>query len=87
MLIAALLLFNHLAPKDYEIVNNPPRGNHIIAFGDSLTYGTGAAPGEDYPSQLGHMLGLQVINAGIPGDTTASALSRIDQIIDQHPDI
>ena len=27
-------------------------GSTVIAFGDSITYGTGARPGEDFPGQL-----------------------------------
>jgi acyl-CoA thioesterase-1 len=56
-----------------------PAGENIICFGDSLTYGTGASQGMDYPSQLSRLIGKPVINAGIPGDTTATALSRLDR--------
>ena len=52
-------------------------GQRIIAFGDSLTFGTGASGGMDYPSQLSKMITRPVINAGRPGDTTASALQRL----------
>ena len=58
-----------------------PVGETIVCFGDSLTYGTGAALDKDYPSQLSDMIGLPVINAGVPGDTTASALARIDDVL------
>ena len=54
-----------------------PSGEAIICFGDSLTFGTGAGKGMDYPSQLAKMLGKPVINQGVPGDTTASALGRL----------
>ncbi len=54
-------------------------GENIICFGDSLTSGFGAAPGMDYPSQLSRMIGKPLINAGRPGDTTASALARLDR--------
>ena len=49
----------------------------IICFGDSLTFGTGAGKGMDYPSQLARLLNRPVINQGIPGDTTAGALGRL----------
>lgn len=54
-------------------------GENIICFGDSLTYGTGAPPGKSYPDQLAVMTGQPVINAGVPGDTTAGALERLDR--------
>ncbi|MEX1329979.1 MAG: GDSL-type esterase/lipase family protein [Desulfobacterales bacterium] len=60
----------------------------IICFGDSLTYGTGAVPGMDYPSQLSKMISKPVINAGAPGDTTASALTRLQHdVLSRSPDM
>lgn len=64
-----------------------PIGETIVCFGDSLTYGTGATPGMDYPTQLAGMIGLPVINAGVPGDTTTSALARVDRVLAQKPRI
>jgi len=61
------------------VKNTRPAGDTIICFGDSLTYGTGASQGMDYPSQLSRLIGKPVINAGIPGDTTATALARLDR--------
>jgi lysophospholipase L1-like esterase len=63
-------------------------GQKIICFGDSLTYGTGASRGKDYPSQLSKLISSPVINAGRPGDTTASALQRLEQdVLSYAPDI
>jgi acyl-CoA thioesterase-1 len=60
----------------------------IICFGDSLTFGTGAGKGLDYPSQLARMLRKPVINQGIPGDTTASALGRLYRdVLSKNPDV
>ena len=65
------------APK---ITNTNPTGENIICFGDSLTYGIGATKkGMDYPSQLSRIISMPVINAGVPGDTTASALERLEE--------
>ena len=55
------------------------KGENIICFGDSLTFGTGAPRAKSYPAQLAKMLGNPVINSGIPGDTTARALQRLDR--------
>jgi len=67
-----------------EIKNSSPAGKHIICFGDSLTYGTGAAEGMDYPAQLSRLISRPVINAGRPGDTTASALTRLQRAVLSH---
>jgi len=62
-----------------EIRNSRPTGENIICFGDSLTSGFGASPGMDYPSQLARIIGRPVINAGVEGDTTAGALTRLNK--------
>jgi acyl-CoA thioesterase-1 len=61
-----------------KVRNRDSRGSALIAFGDSLTAGYGAQPGEDYPSRLAALIHQPVINAGVSGDTTESALARID---------
>ena len=55
------------------------RVQKIVCFGDSLTYGIGAGKDMDYPSQLSKMIGKTVINAGVSGDTTASAMQRLER--------
>ena len=60
------------------------RGQNIICFGDSLTYGTGAPRNKSYPAQLSDLIGQPVINAGIPGDTTARALQRLNRDVLSH---
>jgi acyl-CoA thioesterase-1 len=68
-----------LRPSPYGRVKNlESRGTSVVAFGDSLTAGYGAAAGEDYPSRLSAMSGVPVVNAGRSGDTTESALGRIE---------
>ncbi len=70
------------------IRNATPTGENIICFGDSLTYGTGASEGMDYPSRLSEMIGKPVVNAGVPGDTTSLALLRLEaDVLAQSPRI
>ncbi len=56
----------------------------IVAFGDSLTYGTGARESESYPIVLGELIKRKVIRAGVPGEVTAGGLERLESVIDEH---
>ena len=55
----------------------------IMAFGDSLTAGTGAAEAESYPAVLSLLTGRKVINSGIPGEVSASGVQRLPDLLRQ----
>jgi acyl-CoA thioesterase-1 len=63
----------------------PTAGSAVVLFGDSLAHGTGASTGNDIASQLSQALERDVINLGIPGDTTADGLARIDDVLATDP--
>jgi lysophospholipase L1-like esterase len=56
----------------------------IVAFGDSLTFGTGAAEHESYPAVLAQLLQRNIVRAGVPGETTGGGLARLEHVIDEH---
>lgn len=64
----------------------------LVAFGDSLTAGYGVTLNESYPSILQKKLKengfpVLIINMGVSGDTTSTALDRLDFVMLQNPDI
>ncbi len=61
-----------------------PQGATVLILGDSLSYGTGANAGEDYPSLLAKTTGWNIINEGVPGDTTAGGLQRLPALLEAH---
>lgn len=60
----------------------------IIAFGDSLVAGQGATSGKDFVSLVADNLGVEIINAGVGGDTTATGKARLQaDVLEQKPDV
>lgn len=58
-------------------------GKKIVVLGDSLVAGYGLGPGEGFPEQMAKSLAknhdnLEIINAGVSGDTSSGGLSRLD---------
>lgn len=58
-------------------------GARVLAFGDSVTYGSGAGVDEDWPTLLAAATGWDIINAGIPGDTAQAGQHRLQALLDE----
>lgn len=57
------------------------RDGPIVAFGDSLVHGTGSSGG-GFVKLLEQGIGRPIENLGVPGDTTADGLARIDEVLE-----
>ncbi len=64
----------------------------VVCLGDSLTEGYGLAPEQAYPQRVEEALrergrAVRVVNAGISGSTSASAVSRLRWQLRARPDV
>ena len=81
LLAFAVLMASCSEPEKYSAI---PKGATVLILGDSLSYGTGAKDGEDYPTLLAQTTGWTIINEGIPGDTTAGGLERLPELLTEY---
>ena len=77
--------FLFILNKDTSITNYPPKNNKIVAFGDSLVEGVGSSLNQDFVSVIERNLNTEIINLGRSGDTTSSALLRLDNVLSLDP--
>jgi acyl-CoA thioesterase-1 len=70
--------------RESSLAQPVPAGATVLALGDSITYGTGAPSGASYPDALAKLTGWNVVNAGVPGNTSAQALERLPALLAEH---
>lgn len=81
IVVAIWLGYRLVAGTNENIVNYPPRGTNVVAFGDSLVEGVGATPGGDWPRVVSEKLEVPVVNMGKRGDTTKAGLQRVNSAL------
>ncbi|MEN8170161.1 MAG: arylesterase [Pseudomonadota bacterium] len=82
--LCLILLITACSGDEGPRLNTLPHDAVILAFGDSLTYGTGTTEESSYPAMLEQLSGRQVINAGIPGELSAGGLARLADTLEEH---
>lgn len=86
IVVVVFVSFHFLDSYERRLTNFKQNGAKVVAFGDSLTAGFGASdPSLTYPAKLSALMGVEVINLGHNGDTTAAALRRVRDVIDLKP--
>ncbi len=86
-ILGILTLFWASFARDASIENYPSSGTDIIAIGDSLTKGVGATEGNDYVSVLSKKIDRPIINLGVSGETTETALSHLSELNKYDPQV
>jgi acyl-CoA thioesterase-1 len=84
LLLAAGVVLASCGKRKAATLQALPAGSVVLALGDSITYGSGAAPEAAYPAQLAQLTGWNVINGGVPGDTSAQAAERLPALLAEH---
>jgi len=72
---------SHLA-DGHDFGSNSP--TLYVAFGDSITYGSGVNAGDNYPTKLAALMMRSVINEGYPGAESFVGAELVQGILDSY---
>jgi acyl-CoA thioesterase-1 len=91
-MLGAALLAAGFAMEPAHALDTREAPLRIVAFGDSITAGYGLQPEDSLPAKLEAALNakgyaVEVVNAGVSGDTTAGGLARLDWTLADKPDL
>ncbi len=94
MFSAIVLCLLHATNAQAQRTKDQFREHKIVVYGDSFTAGDGLPQEESYPMILRGLINekfnhdrIEVINAGISGDTAATGLRRVSTILAEKPTI
>jgi acyl-CoA thioesterase I len=79
-----LFLFLFACTNTQPTLSRLPDDAVILAFGDSITSGVGAPPGESYQEILQGLINRKVIKSGISGETSGEGLVRLSGELATH---
>jgi lysophospholipase L1-like esterase len=83
IILLMLFLFLTACGKSEKVFDKLPANAVILAFGDSLTFGTNVNKEQSYPNVLAQLSSHPVINAGVPGEISADGLKRLPAVLDE----
>ncbi len=86
--VFVLLVLTTACSEEKTQLSPLSQSSTILAFGDSLTFGTGASKDKSYPSILSRLTAIKVVNEGVAGEISVRGKARLGKLLKKHqPDL